>query len=292
MNRLFNKLKDFGIIFSLESKTENEIIRYSKALKKSDMPLALFPYRIDQKIDAIKISNENEDMFLGALCSSNYSEVKKAIASGSHFIVCDFNNKEEIKKCLNEGYEIILQVHSIDEIKDACSNGVEAILINCRNSGNRTLIDFAISNTEAALFLQGDLNDIPIEEYGNHKNFVAAILNVSFENKTNEEIQSKAHQYLHQILGLHYSFLELQKDSERLEDAKVFAALTAIPLFENCDRDLLTLTVRDMDRTIAHLKWKNIYMDPLSAKMDGSIILETELYTDFLGWKVKLINGS
>jgi len=292
MNRLFSKLKDFGIIFSLETNGKENIVKTSKALKKADIPVALYNFDGKSEINAIKISNENEDMFLGALCPDNIDIMKKAMAAGAHFIVSREISRETIEQCRMNGYDLIVPVTSQEEIHLAVESDAEAIVINCNDHKSEDLICKA-KEYDVTLFLSGQLENLPMELMRNVDQVCAFIIEDCF-NPVGKELLEESHiivktnEIIYRLLELRYSNLRLTDDSPRTEEAGIFCALSSIPLFIGGDNDLLTMTTGDMDRTIAYLKWKNIYMDPLSAKMNGSKILETELYTEFHGWSVKL----
>ncbi|MDA3812378.1 MAG: hypothetical protein PF518_18835 [Spirochaetaceae bacterium] len=290
MNRLFSKLKDFGLIFSLEATTEDEIILTSKALKKADLPVAVFNFNEHSLIDPIKISNENEDMFLGAFCTDNYETIKRAMASGAHFIICPTVNETLIKKCNNDGFDLIVQVTSLKDIEKANSAGAEALVINCDQSESANLINTVLTLNKMALFLQGELKNLPFDTLRTNPQIAAYIVNHPFSSINEDFIIFSTCRIISTLLGLEYAELSIRKNSEKADDAKIFATLSSIPLFTQREKDLLTIDVKDMDRTIAHFKWKGVFMNPLSAKMKGCEILETELFTEFLGWPVKLVN--
>lgn len=288
MNRLFTKLKDFGLIFSVTPDDETEIIDISKSLKKADIPVALFPFTKKQKLNSIKISNGSEDMFLGALCSPTMDCINESISSGAHFIICEHIEKEIILKCLSTGIDLIVSADTIEDIDKAIEYKADAIVINTENTGYNSLISHVLKKNELPFFLRGTAENIPFDKMRNEPSLVAFI--IEYPHDKLSDVFTESHKILHRMLGLKFETLSLTTDSYKIEEAKMFSALSAIALASDSDRDLLTIGVKDMDRTIAYFKWKNIYIDPLSAKMDNSVILETELYNDFLGWPVKLIN--
>ena len=295
MNRLFSKLKDFGLIFSIKSEKSEDIIKISRALKKADIPVVLFNYGEKQRINPVKISNENEDMFLGALCPGNFQVIKNARASGAHFIICEDINYEVINKSRKDGFDMLIIVNSVHDIDLVEKSQAEAVVINTNNSGSDMLIKEVLKNNKLTLFLKGTLENLPMDQLRTHPNVAAFIVEDPFLLSNEQEIIEdkiikRANEIIFHLLGLRYSSLAISKNSSRTKEAMVFSALSSIPLFTGEKKEILSIDVKDMDRTIAHFKWKNIYMDPLSAKMEGNKIMETELYTDFLGWTVKLIN--
>jgi KDPG and KHG aldolase len=292
MNRLLRKLKEFGLIFAINQETELDTITICRSLKRADIPVGLFNYSRDQQIDQVRISNENEDMFIGARCTCELEEIKSALASGAHFVLTPFGDEPVIKKCLSDGYDLIVEVCSENEIDLVKNMGVEAVEIDCGLKDRETLIEYAASVTDLTLFLRGKKGNLPIDKWKNHKKMAAFIIDNNFKAISDAGIYTDAQSMLHQLMGIKYISLSIKAGSKRLNEASIFSSLSVIPLFTESDRDLLTIAVSDMDRMIAHLKWKNIYMDPLSAKMNGEAVMETELYTEFLGWNVKLISYS
>jgi len=270
--------------------TEADIIKASKALKDADLPVALFPFKCNETLNSIKISNENEDMFLGALCPPDINEIQGAIASGAHFIICENAEKSVITRCISNGIDLIVLVDSINAVNSADENNAEAVVIDTNKPGCSRLIDHILKNTELTLFLKGTSENLTFDKLRNIPSVAAFI--IDYPDELFDDIFNRSHMMLHKMLGLKFEELSLTEKSLKKEEAHVFSALSAIPLTLNSEKELLTIGVKDMDRTIAYLKWKSIYMDPLSAKMDGSKILETELYSDFSGWPVKLINRS
>lgn len=290
MNRLLKGLKDFGLIIVIDPKGKNQTINICHGLKKADIPVGVFQYSRDQTIDQVKISNENEDMFIGAQCSCDIDEMQRAMASGAHFIFSSMDKVDVIKTSLNRGYDLIIEASTKKQIDRAVLLNIKAIEINCALPDSESLIEYTLSETNLALLIRGEKKELPINRWRNHKQLVAFIVEELSLPTDEEEVYAYAVSMIHKLLGLEYSNLSVKNDSPRLEEAKIFTSLTGIPLLFGTPVDLLTINVADMDRTIAYLKWKNIFMDPLSAKMDGNIIVETDLYTRFLGWTVKLVN--
>lgn len=290
MNSLLKKLKEFGLVASVNPGGERENISISHALKKADIPVALFHYSTDQSIDHVKVSNENEDMFIGAQCPCSIEAMERAMASGAHFIFTSIHDEEVIRTSLNRGYDLIIETTTEDQIDRANNLGVEAVSINCDIPDSESLIQYTLLQTAFILFIRGEKKTLPFHKWRTHNKLAAFVVDDLSDSANEEEIYADAVSLIHNLLGIQYSRLSIRSDTSRLEEAETFASLTAIPLFRDAQRDLLTINVADMDRTIAYLKWKNIYMDPLSAKMKGDIIVETELCTEFLGWSVKLVN--
>lgn len=292
MNRLLKKLKEFGLIFTIDTENEEDIIQISKALKKADVPVVLFSENKNTEFDRIRISNENEDMFIGAECSGQLHNLKKAAASGAHFIIGKKLETEVVESALSSGYDLIIKVNSIEDIKRAAEQGIEAVLVECNSKKMDELIQFTLFETGLYLFIEDDRENLPIEKWRNHRQMIAFIIKRPFKNCKPEEIYSDAVSLINHLTGVRFSRLLLRADSDRTSEAEMFSAVSVVPLIKGCRRDLLEIKVKDMDRMIAHLKWKGIYMDPLSAKMEGEKIMETELYSNFMGWPVKLINLS
>jgi hypothetical protein len=290
MNRLFSKLKDFGLIFFVNPENEEEVISQSKALKKADLPVILFPFHSALTLNPVKISNDNEDMFIGSLCEPDLDEIKKATAAGSHFIICNEVKGTIISECRSMGIDLIVMIKTEQELQTALKNGSEAVLIKTETTDSEHLCRFLLEKTDLTLFVMGKGETLPFNQLRNRPDFAAFIVEDS--NDSFRDIYSESHKWLRQMLGLRFTGLSLKSDSLKIEDARVFSALAAIPLILNAEKDLLTVEVKDMDRTIAYLKWKEIYMNPISTKMRGSKILETELFSDFLGWPVKLVSPS
>ncbi len=290
MNRLLKKLKEFGLIIVIDPIGINETISICHGLKRADIPVGLFQYSTDQTLDQVNISNEHEDMFIGAQCSCNIDEMERSMASGAHFIFSTMDNAEVIKTSLTRGYDLIVEATTREEIDRAVQLNIEAIEIRCTLPDSESLIRHTLSETNLALFIRGEKNKLPLKKWRNHKQLVAFVVEEFSFSTVEEEVYTRAVSIIHKLLGLEYTQLSISEDSLRLDEAKIFSSLTAIPLLFNAPRDLLTIKVADMDRTIAYLKWKNIFMDPLSAKMNGNIIVETDLYTEFLSWSVKLVN--
>jgi len=290
MNRLLRKLKEFGLIFSVNLQGEDDTITICHSLKEADNPVIMFDYTHNQQINQVKISNENEDMFIGARCRCDFDEMKSALASGAHFITTPMKDEQVIKKCLSNGFDLIGEVHSESDINRVIKYGMEAVVINCASELWQDLIEYSVSQPGLSVFLRGEKHILPFEQWGNHKQIIALIIEQPLYSRSKEMIYSETQSLINRLLGVKFISLTLNADSEKLDEGKVFASLSAIPLNIGNERDLLIIGVGDMDRMIAHLKWKNIFMDPLSAKMKGSEILETELYSTFLGWNVKLIN--
>ncbi|MBI9100526.1 MAG: hypothetical protein JEY91_18755 [Spirochaetaceae bacterium] len=291
MNRLFRKLKDFGLIFSIAPKNPDEIITISQSLKKAHIPVALFNWSANQKYDSVKISNQNEDLFIGAKCICNTGEIRGALASGAHFIITDPEDEKVLESCCSNGYDLIVSVKTTEDIDLLQQCGVEAVLIDCTAVNGEELMNYALENTKLTLFLKGEIQRLPIEKWRNHSRLAAFIVENTFESVVEDNIIYEASDIIHRLLGLQFRSLDICSKSSREEEARTLTALSSIPLYRDREREILTIEAQDMDRTIAFLKWKEIYMDPLTAKMDGQMIIETELYTDFLGWTVKLIKA-
>lgn len=287
---LLKKLKEFGLIFAISSESKNQTIEICHSLKKADNPVVLFDFSIDREINQVRISNENEDMFIGARCPCDFKEIKEAFLSGAHFVLTPPKNTTIVKQCLSDGFDLIAEVSSkkeIDLIKDL---GGEALAINVDDKNFDSLINYTLSETKLSLFLRGEKENMPFDQWRNTPQIIAFIIDKSFEIMAGDSVYIETISTINQILGFKYISLSLRDNSERLDEARIFSSLSALPLITGSDRDQLTIGVHDMDRMISHLKWKDIYIDPFSAKMKGNIVLETELYTDFLGWNVRLIN--
>ncbi len=297
MNKLFKKLKEFGLIMAQSLETEDQVINFSKGLKQADLPVALFDCRKKNKLDCLKISSENEDMFLGAFCPPSEDMIKKSISSGAHFIVTDQFDGKISEFCFNNGYDLITQITNIQDALEAEKWGTGAILIDASKKNNLTLIDNVLEATELTVFLMGNKDTIPFDLYRNSGKVCAFIIENYFNDNEitmvgYRPIIEKTNTLIRDFLCLNYKCLFIKEDSDRLNDAETFAALSSIPIYRNVEKNCLVMETKDMDRTIAHLKWKNIYMDPLSAKMRDSRILETELYSDLMGCIIKLIDIS
>ena len=296
MNRLFSKLKDFGLIISQKIETDDQVIILSKALKRAFMPVALFDFFENQSFNSIRLSNENEDMFLGARCANNFSTMKKAIASGAHFLVCEKAEKEIIGKCREQAFDLIVPIYTIDEIRLSIQWGAEALLVDSELDNHGELIDFILNETTGTLFLRGSIENLSFKKFRNEKNAASLIIvnpynSEDLKEKKEEEIINETAVLIKELLDLKYVSLTVRFDSPHIEDARVFTALSSIPLLiTEKEEEQLLISTGDMDRTIAHLKWKDIYIDPFSSKMNHSKIEETKLYEEFLGWPVKLIH--
>lgn len=291
MNRLLKKLKEFGLILSIPQTDSQRTISLCHSLKRADIPVLMVPYSQNSDINQVKVSNENEDLFIGARCSGAKDDIKGAVSSGAHFIILPYENNNLISDCLSDGLDIIVEAESIEQIDQLRHSGVEALLIDSSLNDYEILMNYAIENSNLFLFLRGTKEGIPLEKWRNNNRLIAFIIDDFSDSPSADQNYADALNLINRLLGLKFISLTIKPDTERADEARTFAALSTIPLFTGGKEDILRITVDDMDRAIAYMKWRNIYMDPFSAKMQGDIIVETDLYTEFLGWKVKLINS-
>lgn len=282
MNRLLKKIREFGLIFHIDSDDPDYIVKTCKALKKAHVPLVLFPFDSREPIDRVKLSNDSEDMFIGALCSCSAREIQKAFASGCHFAFSKTDKKDEYEKALSLGLDLYALADSQEDLTQIRDLNPEALFYRDEASLREQI------NPESPFFLQQQPDSPLIERWRTEPNFVASIVKLDPALTSVEEIYGYATELLRRFLGIEFLSLTLKEGSERHSEGQMLTALSGIPLYENGTRDLLEIGVRDLERTVAHLKWHNIFMDPLSAQMSGDRILNTELYDTFLGWPVKL----
>ncbi|MBB6480247.1 hypothetical protein [Spirochaeta isovalerica] len=286
MNRLLKKIREFGLIISLENVESNSIIPLSRLLKKAHLPLVLIPYKSSEEKDMVKAANESENLFIGSDCSSSPAAIGKSFASGAHFAVCSVFEDEELLQLNGKGLDFFMRISSQDELFRAVKYGARAVIINSDTPDYLNLIQ-AVTERQIPFFLEGILDEGKLRQWQLIPFFIAWISPLPRPEMI-EDIENQAFSLIQKLLGIRFRSLSLTADSEKLKEAAVLASLSAIPLINNAKRDCLEIEIYDMDRTISHLKWRNIYMDPLTAEMKGESILSTELYEEFLGWPVRL----
>jgi len=289
MNRLLKSIGDFGLIISIESTDDREILPISSALKRAHVPLVLLPYSGSDVDDHLRSVNEGEDLFIGAQCLPSPDEIEKSYASGAHFALCDTFEGAGLQKLKDRGYDFFMRVKSTDEIKSAIKGGAAALIINCDSSNWDELVRHVTTKYHHPFFLEGELSKDKIRPWQLLPEFIAFISRLPSPSRDPLVVEREASSLLRKFLGISFRSLSLMEDSPRLAEGATLAALSGIPLFGGARRDCLEIETDDMDRTLAYLKWCSVFMDPLTAKMEGSRVLSTELYNDFLGWPIRLV---
>jgi len=290
MNRLLKKIRDFGLLFTIDTTDDTEILTISRALKRAHLPLILLPYSGSTPDDHLRSVNEKEDLFIGADCLSSPSKIEKSYASGAHFAVCNSFEETGLQALKNRGYDFYMRVKSLDDVLKAISGGAAALIINSDSTDCDELIRHLTTKYHHPFFLEGEFCKDKIKPWQLHPEFIAFISRLPSPSRDPKIVEIEASIVLRNFLGIRFRSLSLTEDSSRLGEGATMASLSGIPLFREAQRDCLELETDDMDRTIAYLKWCNIFMDPLTAKIKDNCILSTELYDDFLGWPVRLIS--
>ncbi|MBN2658664.1 MAG: hypothetical protein JXR86_16530 [Spirochaetales bacterium] len=296
MNRLLKKIREFGLILSFPDGATRAILPLTHALNKSHLPLVLIPFSGEEEKDIVKEANEKEDLFIGSDCPASPAAIEKSFGSGAHFALCSAFEDDRLPRLKESGLDIFMRVTSRDEIDLAVRNGAGALVINSETENICELINYASSQIKYPFFLEGPFKSEISRKWQLIPDFIAWICPfplISLRSGIDERgtVERQAYSMIRSLLGIRYRALILKRDSPERERAECFCALSAIPLLDEGERVCLEIEVFDMDRTIAHLKWRNIYMDPLSAEMNGATVVSTDLYENFMGWPVRLLSG-
>lgn len=285
MNRLLAKIREFGFIFSIPTRTTKSLQTWSEILGKYHFPLILLSQETRGDQALITMINERYDLFIGADCPYSREMIDKSFASGAHFTISkfDYNIPMETKFSIDS----YTRVSSVNEIKMALDFQASAVVISQEEEFFSLMLDYCMEN-QIPFLVEGTPLNVSLDKFRCHKNFIALIITLPGDVSYTNEMERIITSTIKNFLKLRFRSLTLAEGSNRQRDAEIFTAFTAIPIIENGKKECLEIETADMDRTIAYLKWHHIFIDPLTTRMNGDFIVSTEFYDQFLGWHIRL----
>lgn len=128
MNRVFDKIRDFGIIPVIKLDTVEQAVPLAQALINGGLNVAEVTFRTEAAFEGIKaIKSAFPNMLVGAGTVINKDFAKKAIEAGSEFIVAPGFNPEVVDYVLAQNVAMIPGVATPSEVELALCKGLSVL---------------------------------------------------------------------------------------------------------------------------------------------------------------------
>lgn len=269
MNKIFKKCGDFGIAVRLKSLTADNTLATVSSLKKAHLPLCIISIEDYNNWLTLLETMNREDLFIGVEGITSLKDAYSAVANGAQFFILKNADLKLAYELTENGFYFIPEVISEDDI-----HLLENLNIRCILTPDNLLYEnnsiYMITNNKSAkalmeneLFQIIDLNDESPEKWANEQ--------------------------IRRLLGLNFVSISLNinETEEKRDFAKLFSKINCCSYYEK-DKNIISLECSDMDRTINHLKWKDIYVDPSTSIVENDKIISGFLDRKIYGFEIKI----
>lgn len=129
MSQSINKIiYDYAFIPNLEGiNKEEQLFKVFEVLKKSNLPIALLPFKNGNLI--LKLKEKYPEFKIGLISLSNIDDIKVAVGAKPDFIISYGINSDAIEYCVNQGVAIYSEVANNQDILMSYNYGSNTVFI-------------------------------------------------------------------------------------------------------------------------------------------------------------------
>lgn len=176
MEKIYEQMRDIGIIPVVKIDDAEKAIPLAKALIAGGIPAAEVTYRTAAAEETIRrISKEFPEMLVGAGTVINVELAKSAVAAGARFIVSPGFNPDVVDWCLENKIPMIPGISAPSQVEAALSRGMTVLkLFPAEVVGGVAMLDALAGPFGQCMFMPtGGVTTANVGEYAKRKNVLA-----------------------------------------------------------------------------------------------------------------------
>ncbi len=176
MEKIFEKIKESGIVPVVAIEDEKDAVKLAEALRKGGLNLAEITFRTPAAKAAIeKITEAFPDMLVGAGTVLTTEQVDEAVNAGAKFIVSPGINPNVVKYCISQNVPIIPGVCNPTNVETALELGLNVVkFFPAEAAGGLNYIKAIAAPYGNVMFMPtGGINKENVADYLKYKRILA-----------------------------------------------------------------------------------------------------------------------
>ena len=168
MEKMYEQLKQIGIVPVIALDEAKDAIPLGKALCEGGLPCAEITFRTSAAEESIrKMATEFPEMLIGAGTVLTTEQVDRAVAAGAKFIVSPGLNPNVVKHCIRRDIPIVPGVVTPTEVEVALELGIKVVkFFPAEPSGGLNMIKALSAPYNQLMFMPtGGINEKNVVEY-------------------------------------------------------------------------------------------------------------------------------